>query len=192
MRQRPSMRWVVGVLVVAGACSPPEPSGPSGGSSSATASTSKWSTTAISDDGKIQVDLPSGWEKTSMPGPGKLQLKCPAKNAFAIVISESKSDFTHETLADYAHWIITEIEAKKKGLSDRQLTGPTERTINGHAALVYEQRAVVNSLKLIYVKTFVESQTRWNQIAGWTAPSCFDDAKSDFEAIVQTFRETGN
>jgi hypothetical protein len=141
-----------------------------------------------SDDGKIQVDAPKGWEKAKLEGVGKIQLKAMAKNASSTIISEAKIGLTFKTLADYIDFIL-KAEAKSSKLTDRKLTGPTKITVNGKPALVYELRGQLGAVNLVFVKTFVETPNRWNQVMQWTTPSHLDEAKPDFEAIAKSLHE---
>jgi hypothetical protein len=142
-----------------------------------------------SKDKRVQVVLPIDWEPATLPNAiGKLQAKCTAKNAYLQIVSEAKEDFDHNSLQEYADTIL-KIEADKTKSNDRKVTGPQQLTINGHNVLRYESRQTLKNVKLVFVKTFVETPKRWNQIIVWTVPSEFDEVQDDIQKIVNSFEE---
>ena len=61
--------------------------------------------------------------------------------------------------------------------------------MNGHSAIQFEITGIVNQLKVHYVHTFIESDTRYNQLMCWTTPSNVESARPEFEALLQSFTE---
>jgi predicted small secreted protein len=145
---------------------------------------------AKSADGRIQLHLPSGWREAEIQGSiGKIQAKSGAdKDAFVSVISEPKADLHHDSIQDYAHSILA-IEAGKGKLANRTVSEPKNLKIGECPAVQYEVRGTVGHTNIVYVKTFVETATRWNQVLCWTTPSHLDDVRADFQAIDESFKE---
>ena len=142
-----------------------------------------------SKDNRLEVTLPSGWESATLPNTiGEIQAKCPAKTAFAIVISEAKADFKQMRLEEYAD-IVQKLEHKKDVLEGGSITGPTKTKLNGVDVVQYEMRGTVKNVKICYLMTFIESPTRWNQIMCWTMPSHWEDSQDDFRKIAESFHE---
>ena len=61
--------------------------------------------------------------------------------------------------------------------------------IGNYPAVQYEVRGMVGNLNVIYVKTFIETPTRWNQVLCWTTPSHLDEVRPDFQSIYESFKE---
>ncbi len=141
-----------------------------------------------SKDSKLEVVLPDGWEAATLPNPSaKLQAKCLEKAAFCIVISESKEDFGHNSLEEYAKMIL-ELEEHRSKLENRSVSGPKLIKLNGVDAIQYEIRGTTKNLKLHFLKTFIESPTRWNDVMCWTTPSHWEELQDDFQQINETFK----
>jgi hypothetical protein len=142
-----------------------------------------------SEDGTVQIVLPKGWISAKLDGPGKIQARCFGKNAFALVVSEAKADFAKVDSIDGYAKLVLDIEAKKTVMPDREVGPPRKLQVNGKDALQYEVRGSLNNIRLIFVKTYIESGSHWNQVSQWTTPSHIDEARPDFDAIVKSFRD---
>jgi hypothetical protein len=141
-----------------------------------------------SKDKLVEVTLPDGWETATLPSAfARIQARCAEKNAFCIVISESKEDFNHKSIKEYADTIL-QIEEKQTKMADRTVSGPKAVKVNGADALQYEVRGTFKNLKLCYLKTFMETPTRWNQVMCWTTPSNWELAQDDFRKINESLK----
>ena len=145
---------------------------------------------AKSKDGRVQIHLPDGWNEAELPGSiGKIQAKAgPDKNAYVSVISEPKEDVHHHSIQEYAQSIL-KIEAGKSKLADRTVSDPKDMKVGDYSAVQYEVRGTMGNVSLVYVKTFVETPTRWNQVLCWTTPSHLNDVRGDFQSIWESFKE---
>jgi hypothetical protein len=142
-----------------------------------------------SQDGTLEVMLPAGWAPAVLNGPGKIQAASSRKNAYALVVSEAKVDFAKlDTLDAYASFVL-DLEQKKTKMPDRTISAPEKIKVNGKDALRYEVHGTLNNVRFVFVKTFIESGTHWNQVSCWTTPSHLDESRPDFEAIVSSFRD---
>src|SRR5882724_8025379 len=121
--------------------------------------------------GHAQVTLPAGWAKSEgQKGSGALLANNEAVHGHAQVVSESKEDIAHANIAEYAEHVL-KIEEGKTKLTDRQVSEPRKLEVNGMPAVQYEMRGTVQNVKLVYLKTFIETPNRWNQVMCWTLPS---------------------
>jgi hypothetical protein len=93
-----------------------------------------------------------------------------------------------KTLDEYARHVM-ELENAKSTLRDRTVSEPRKVKVNGTDAIVYEIRGTLKDAKLVYLKTFIESANRWNQLTCFTTPSHLDDATADFNLIAESFKE---
>src|SRR6476620_2977004 len=124
------------------------------------------SRTVQTNDQKLQLTLPAGWENTTLPfrrGADQLQAQCTGKNQYLTIVSEPKSDFRFQSLQEYADAII-KIEAGTSQLQNRSLTGPDKIVIKGKDALRYQAVGTRQSVIVLCIKTFIETPHRWNQI----------------------------
>jgi hypothetical protein len=143
----------------------------------------------ISADGTIEVELPEGWETTVFSNaPGKIQAKSDAKGAYTTVVSEAKEDLTAQTVDDYAA-IILKLEHDKGKIADFTVDGSQKAKYGGHDARIYTVRGVVQNVKIIFIKSFIESKQHWNYINCWSTPSHIKAAKDDCTALAKSFRE---
>ena len=144
-----------------------------------------------SQDNRVEITLPRGWRTTTLPGASEryIQATCPVKNAFVEVISEAKQDLQHKSLLSYARSIATRQAANSK-LSDRIVSKPREPWFNGTKAIQFEIRGTLKNVNFVYLDTFIETPTCWNQILCWTTPSYWEGARDgDFRAIIESLKE---
>jgi len=64
-----------------------------------------------------------------------------------------------------------------------------EMQIGDYPAVRYEVSGTLGNLSVLYVKTFIETPTRWNQVLCWTTPSHLEDVRGDFQSIWNSFKE---
>jgi hypothetical protein len=148
--------------------------------------------TVQSKDNRVEITLPRGWRTTTLLGASErsIQATCPARNAFVEVISEAKQDLKHKSLLSYTRSIATKQSANSK-LSERVVSEPREPWINGTKAIQCEIRGALKNVNLVYLDTFIETPTCWNQVLCWTTPSYWEDARDgDFRAIIESLKET--
>jgi hypothetical protein len=133
--------------------------------------------------------LPSGWQVTDLPeAVGTLQAKSVRKGAFVSLISEPKEDLNFKTIDEYAETILT-IEGKQRTIQARTISPAKRLNLNGRSAIQYEVRGILDNIKIVYLKTFVESESRWTQVMAWTSPSHWNEVQDDFRVLNQSFHE---
>jgi hypothetical protein len=137
-----------------------------------------------------QVTLPDGWVVGEpQKDTGIVLAKNEDLHGHAQVVSESKEDFTHKNIAEYAGAVLKIEEAKTK-LKDRQVSEPRKLEVNGMPAVQYEVHGAAQNTKLVYLKTFIETPNRWNQVVCWTIPSHWDECQPGFKSIYESLKET--
>lgn len=143
-----------------------------------------------SKDGRVQIHLPGGWHEAELPNSiGKIQAKSGTdKNAYCSVITEAKEDVHQKSIQDYARFIL-KLEGGKTKLADRNVSDPKDLKVGDYPSVQYEVRGTLGNLSVVYVKTFIETPTRWNQVLCWTTPSHLEDVRGDFQSIWESFKE---
>jgi hypothetical protein len=125
-------------------------------------------TTAIkSDDGKVQVVMPTGWVKdSSSNAAAALECRNEDSNAFVMVIVTDRTD-PYETLQDYANTRRDEILSH---LVNSKYTGPDELEINGFKALQYEVHGTQPASKMDfgYFLTIVRMRRHYLEVVSWS------------------------
>ncbi len=143
-----------------------------------------------SKDNRVLVALPNGWEATLIPdAPSRaIQARSPDKAALVIVISEAKEDHKFKSLKEYADATM-KIAHENKDLKDQVEKQPKKLTINGSDAIQYELSATEDGLIVRYLRTFIETDTRWNHVDAFTTPSHWDESQDDFRALYESLKE---
>jgi hypothetical protein len=147
-------------------------------------------TVLTSADGNFQLTVPPGWQQESGLNPeAVIQAANRSGKMYAMVISESKQDFTGETkLAEFTSLTRNIMLGR---LSSPEATEPKPTTISGNSALQYELRGVVQGLNLMYIVTTVETPQHYHQVITWTQPSQIDNNRSTMLEVTQSFKEVG-
>ncbi len=141
-------------------------------------------------DGQSQIVLPSGWkEYRKLNDAAELQAANLGKNLYILVLTESKDDFDQITLKQ--HSALTR-NSLLKSLTAPEVTGPKKLTVSGYAAIQFEIRGQLDSTKICYLHTTVETAQNFHQILAWTSKSGFEKNKEELQQVVNSFREIQN
>lgn len=142
-----------------------------------------------STDGTSQILVPEEWESaTDLNDVAILQAEHPTEEQYVIVIQDSKEDFADADLA--LHSEVT-TEAIVSSLTDGSSTEPESVTINGNPALQKEISGTIDNINIIYLHTNVETPTSYYQVLTWSLRSQFEDYRSNFEQVTNSFEEVG-
>lgn len=134
--------------------------------------------------------MPKGWSKqTDLHEDSELQAANRRRDAYLIVLTESKEDFaTGTTFKDHAKLTFDSLHSK---LSEATVTrGPTEITINGRSALQSEIHGTTDGLNVVYIHTTVDGKEEFHQLLSWTLKSKFASNRSAMESIINSFTES--
>jgi cytochrome c biogenesis protein ResB len=163
-----------------------------GGCNQATKTVSTTSSSAyVSENGQIQVNLPSSWNKTQgLNEKADLQVANTSKNMFLIVLSESKEDFKKagKELDLQKHSDITR-GILLKNLTNGKESQPKSLTVNGKPAIQYEITGTVEKLNVAYLHTTVETDKNYQQILAYTSQDDFTKNRPEMEEVINSFQE---
>lgn len=138
--------------------------------------------------GKIQIEAPQGWKPVESLHPeATLKVGDEKADAFLLVLSESKSVSSCQTLDSYSQYVRTGL---KNSLRDGTEFGPWWSQIGGLQALRYEIRGTSqDGLPLVYLHTIVEGPDAFHQIVGWTQTPNYRKNRDVLTKISDSFRE---
>jgi hypothetical protein len=139
-------------------------------------------------DDVSQVTVPQAWSiETSLNKKAQLQAANSMNEAYIIVLTDSKENFQHMTLADHSQ---TTREKLLQSLDSPTVTGPTDMTINGNKAVQYEIRGFINNVNIVYFHTTVETPAHFHQVLAWTLKSEYNKNKYVLQDVIKSFKET--
>jgi hypothetical protein len=145
----------------------------------------------VSENGQIQVNLPSGWSKTQgLNEKAELQVAKASNNMFLIVLSESKQDFEKagQKLNLQKHSDLTR-GILLKNLTNGQQSQPKSLTVNGKPAVQYEITGSIDKLNVVYLHTTVETDNNYQQILAYTSQDEFAKNRPEMEEVINSFQE---
>jgi hypothetical protein len=136
-------------------------------------------------DHSCQIFVPKPWlDAPDLNTEAVIGVKDPGEQKFAMVLTDTKEQY-HGSLSDYAHDTTRRMRDK---LTAPQMDAPETITINGRSAVRQILRGEYDHLKIVYVITYFESETRLYQLICWSLESEANSAKADFEKIAQFFK----
>ena len=136
--------------------------------------------------GFAQMQLPNGWRRAqALNEQAALQISDPARQRFAVVISEAREDFDPSVdLSDHAARSLTQLSDSLRLLA---INGPTERSVGGFRAVQFEVEGYDQGVRLVYLHTTIEGRRAIHQVLEWSTRSAYDRAA--FEAVLDGFTE---
>lgn len=145
-------------------------------------------TVLTSADGKFQLTIPGDWRQdNALLDEAEIKASQRSGELYVIVLTESKEDFAEDVTLEK----FTELtsEAMKANVVTPETTEPVPLSIHGNRAMQYELRGTVDSMKVAYINTTVETSAHYHQVIAWTLRSRFDKNQAALRAVVQTFKE---
>lgn len=158
-----------------------------GGSEPTPKNTNALTKTVTSEGGNLQMKIPDSWrEDKSLNASADLQASNRVQEAYALVIADSKQDFGNRTLNDFA-----EIAKENflKGITTPSLSGPRSLTINGKQAVRYQIDGTADNVKVTYLLTLLETDSRYLQVIAWSLPERLTKNRPVLESITASVRE---
>ena len=147
-------------------------------------------TVLTSLDGASQITVPEDWNETNeLNDVATIQAANFNKEQYVIVIEDSKEDFTDANLDDHSQ-ITSQLIVD--GLTAPNLTSPNSITINGYTALQREIQGSFENINVVYLHTSIETPTHFYQIVTWSLKSRFEENRSVFEQVTQSFQEVNS
>ncbi len=147
-------------------------------------------TVLTSADGRTQITVPEDWSSmTDLNAVASIQAANLNKEQYVIVIEDSKQDFSDASL-DYHSEVTSQLIVD--GLTAPEADAPVPMTVNGHAALQKEIRGSFDNINVIYLHTSIETPTHFYQVLTWSLKSRFEENRSIFEQVTQSFQEVAS
>lgn len=140
-----------------------------------------------SDDKTISLMVPSDWKgNRKLNEEAILGVANTYDEVYAIVISESKTDFESSvTLDDYLQLVVKNTESTAENF--HQISTVQSLNINGLSAKQQVIAALVNRLKVTYLVTGLESDTHFYLIYTWTMDSRFEKNRALLKKVSESF-----
>ncbi len=145
-------------------------------------------TKLTSRDGRFELTLPAGWRTTSsLNDQANIQASFPLDHLYVIVLSEPKVDYNEDVTLDK----FTEISIKRMRSTgtDIDSTPPLKMKVNGRDGRQYLLQRTIESLKLSYLITTVETADHYHQIISWTLRSRISENQMTMQKVTESFRE---
>ncbi len=136
-------------------------------------------------DNSFAVAKPASWSiKRDLNDVADLQMGNFLKEAYAIIISESKMDF--EDLSLEGHSDITR-SLIREGLDNYKESGPEYLENNDFPMLRYRLTGTAEGINIVYWHVTIETEEHFHQMLLWSLKSKFSKNKADFNAVIQSF-----
>ena len=164
--------------------------GPAASAASGAAGGAGGPVTITTPDGAVQALLPAGWETMEPKGvvlqkEAKLFAQNRSAQIYLGVVSVAKADYRSLEVA--AELSLKDQLAK---LGDAQPTSLTPLTVNGRSALRYEVSGFAsNGVKVGFLVTVIEQDTRYVKVGFWTVASKFTDYRNEFASLTEGVTE---
>ena len=142
--------------------------------------------TLTSKDGRVQIQLPEGYSEKTPPKPTiKIEAVDGGAGATLLVISENQKDFA--SLAEYGEIVRGQMMER---LKDPQGNAGEKLEIGDHPAIRYEITGISsNGMRMAFLVTVIQTETRFNQVVGSCMRVNFADHKADFVKVAETLKE---
>ena len=139
----------------------------------------------VSTDGRSQLTLSGDWEViNTLNKEAELQVGNRKQQIYAIVITESKDDFT--SFGKYADLCYSKFV---ETIDKIDVAGPTQLTINGKPAIQYKISGAVKGLNVVYLYTLIEGNKYFDQLILWTLHSKFETNENTMQHVIESFQE---
>jgi len=136
-------------------------------------------------DNSFAVMKPAGWSlRDDLNDVADLQMGNLLKEAYAIIISESKMDF--EDISLQGHSDITR-SMLREGLENYNESGPEYLENNEFSILRYRLTGTAEGVHITYWHVTIETAAHYHQMILWSLRSKFAKNKADFNAVIQSF-----
>jgi hypothetical protein len=124
----------------------------------------------MSKDGTLRITAPWGWRsETDLNKIAVLQACDPPQQVCLVVIREARTtgSVTLERFSRVARGLAL------KNLQGGIESAPVSLQVDGHDALQYELRGMINQINFVYLHTSMLTPTHYYQAIGWTSAEVF-------------------
>ncbi|MDO7907347.1 hypothetical protein Q5741_13120 [Paenibacillus sp. JX-17] len=144
--------------------------------------------TLKSDDGVLSIKVPSNWkQETKLNEEADIQASYTKGEDYLMVLSELKSDIGEEYTMDDYYSVIKDQMLNSVQNAKVEEVGQVE--VNGMKGKQFSLSGSVDSIKMSYLVTVVESKQRYNQIIFWTLQNKYIESKKEYQGILQSFSD---
>jgi hypothetical protein len=145
-------------------------------------------TKTISSEGGLQMKVPSSWrEDKALNAQADLQASNRVDEAYALVISDSKQEFGEQKLEDFATLAKDNFI---KGIQNPTVSAPKQLTLNGKPSIRYEIQGTADNVKVVYLITLAQTDSRFLQAIAWSLPDRLNENRQVLERVTASIRET--
>ncbi len=145
-------------------------------------------TKTISSESGLEMKVPASWrEDTALNAQADLQASNREAEAYALVIPDLKQEFVNPKLEDFATMAKDNFI---KGIQNPNVTGPRQLTLNGKPAIRYEIQGVAENVRVVYLMTLMETDSRFLQAIAWSLPDRLSENRPILEDVTASIRET--
>lgn len=139
-------------------------------------------------DGKSQLTIPGNWStQKDLNDDATIQVGNLRAEQYAIVISESKADFTEEmTLVDFADVIR---KNAREAITTPTVSENHYVTVAGHPAVQFEVDGSISNIKAKWLYTIIDAPKNYHQIMTWSMQSKFETNRPVFTDVINSFKE---
>ncbi len=134
---------------------------------------------------KFAISIPASWSTLNdLNEMAEIQVGNLFKEAYTIILSENKMDFSDMTLqlhSDITRSLIQE------GLENYQQSAPEQIKVNNYPAIRYQLSGTVDGTNVIYWHVTIETDDYYHQLLLWSLKSKFDGNKADFNSVINSF-----
>lgn len=140
-----------------------------------------------SKTGNLQIRVPENFDEAPPVKPAvKIQAIDDAEHSVIMVLSEPKAGFSD--VQAYGQTVRDQMLAK---LRDGQSDGGRIFALNKLPAIVFEITGIgTNGLRMAFLLTVIETDSRYNQVIGSCLRTDFERHKATFASIARTLKET--
>lgn len=136
-------------------------------------------------DQSFSIVMPASWSlRNDLNNVADLQMANLFKEAYTIVISESKADFEDLTLEEHSDITRSMI---RQGIKNCRESDPEILDIDGNRALRYQLNGSVEGLNLVYWHVTIETEEHYHQMLLWSLKSKFSNNEDDFDSVIGSF-----
>lgn len=139
-------------------------------------------------DGKSELTVPGTWSvQKGLNDQATLQAANPFAEQYAIVMSESKMDFTDDMNLDGYTKIM--LDNVRETITDPVISETKSLTVNGYPARQFEVGGSVQNIKASWIYTLIDAPQNYHQILTWSTASKFGQNKPVLLEAVNSFKE---
>lgn len=146
-------------------------------------------TLAVSQDSDLQLQVPKGWDDlTGELNPvASIEVGNKFDETYAIVISDAKEDFAEvpspEEFAD------GQLSRFTRGLEGTEISEGVSVDEYDPPAIRHEVQATIDNLKVVYIVTFLETESSLIQVFTWTLASEWEANRDLLEDVSNSLQE---